>query len=347
MNIKEIAEKAGVSVATVSYVLNKTGSVGNNTRKRVMQIVEESGYVPNRIAKGLRANKTNTIGVLAEDITSFQTPRIINGINTYMEAHGYHILLSDMALLKKTCGKYNEISDIFHCCVEESLRLFESAQVDGIIYVSFHDRDVSNLLKNIEKPLIYTYCYDESNEYHYVTYDNKIVTKQAIQFLIDNGHRKIGIIWGNRDSKPAQKRYQGYKECLEENGFALNEEYVYDGDWEYDSGLKAYEQYKKAENKPTAVFAMNDLMAMGFMKAALEDGLQLPENISIIGFDNRESSRYFYPDLTTVDLPLEEMGYESAKSLLKIIEHKKLDNGKLVLPCQFIKRNSVKEWDVK
>ena len=340
MNIKEIAEQAGVSVATVSYVLNNTGNVSEKTRARVMKIVKDSGYVPNRIAKGLRVNRTNTIGVLVEDITSFQTPRIINGVNTYMEDQGYHILLSDLGMLKKTGREHERIKECYHD-IEDSLRLFESAQVDGIIYVSLHDRDVSNLIKNIEKPLVYTYCYDESHEHQCVTYDNIDIVKEAIQYLISCHHRDIGIIWGERSSKPAQKRFRSFLECMKDNEISVHEEWFYDGDWEYDSGISAYCQYCRTEKKPTAVFAMNDLMAMGFMNAALQDGKKLPQDISVIGFDNRESSRYFRPGLTTIDLPLEEMGYESGKAILKIISHADMEEGKIVLPCKLTKRESV------
>lgn len=340
MNIKEIAEKAGVSVATVSYVLNKTGNVSDKTRARILKIVEETGYVPNKIAKGLRVHKTNTIGVLAEDITSFQTPRIINGINTYMEDHGYHILLSNLGLLKITNGRHDRNIEL-GSRIEDSLKLFESTQVDGIIYVSHHDRNVSGLIRNLDKPLIYTYCFDDSNKYPYVTYDNKNITKQAIQYLIENHHKEIGIIWGELDSKPAQKRYAGYVEGLEEYGFAVCDEYVYHGNWEYESGISAYKQYKFSSKKPTAIFAMNDLMAMGFINAALQDGMNLPDELSIIGFDNRESSRYFRPGLTTIDLPLEQMGYESGRALLEAIKSENRREEKIVLPCRFIKRDSV------
>ena len=337
MNMKEIARKAGVSVATVSYVLNRTGNVSDKTRREILQIIKKEGYVPNRMAKGLRAHKTDTIGVLAEDVTAFQTPRIINGINSYMESRGYHVLLSDLGMLKKIGGDYSRIPE-FRGEIDVSLQLFESAQVDGIIYVAVHDRDVSHLLEGISEPLVYAYCYDDSEEYVYVTYDNKEITREAIRYLIGHGHRHIGVIMGCSDSKPAQMRFEAFKECMEENGLTADSRFVYAGDWEFESGRKAYESYREQKEQPTAVFAMNDLMALGFMDAALDDGRKLPDDVEVIGFDNRESCRYSRPRLTTVDLPLEKIGYEAGRTVLDLIHNQKPEKKEIILPCRMIIR---------
>ena len=340
MGIKEIAKHAKASVTTVSYVLNGTGNIGEQTKEKVLRIARENGYIPNQMAKGLRKSKSGIIGVIAEDITSFQTPRIINGINTFMEERGYHILLSDLDMLHKVKSDYTEIRNHKEE-IEAALNLFESAQVEGVIYVALHDRDVSNLLTYSGHPLVYTYCYDESKEYPFVTYENERIAERALQYLIDHGHRKIGVIWGRTDSKPAQKRFWGVEKCLEKNGLNLKKEHVFDGDWEYASGVDAFHRFQKMSDRPTAIFAMNDLMAVGFMNEARVAGIRIPDDLSIIGFDNREVSGYSLPKLTTVNLPLETMGIESSKRLLSLILGEELEDNECLLPCELVIRDSV------
>ena len=340
MNMKEIAEKAGVSVATVSYVLNGTGNVSQKKREEIMQIVGEEGYVPNRIAKSLRTKKSNTIGIMVEDITAFQTPRIINGINEYAERHGYTVILNDMGLLKRVGKDFESISR-YKEIIEKGFQIFERAQVDGIIYVALHDRDVSQLLKPVGVPFVLAYCYDTGKKNYYVTYDNKNITKKAVQHLIANNHTDIGLICGEESSKPAHQRYEGFREAMEENHLTINNDYIFPGDWEFESGRLAYERYKKLMSKPTAIFAMNDLMAVGFIDAALDDGVRIPEDVSIIGFDNQEVCRFTRPRLTTVDLPLEAMGDEAGRLLLSLIHKEKVKEKKVVLDFLFVEKKSV------
>lgn len=339
MNMKEIAQKAGVSAATVSNVLNDTGSVSTAKKEEILKIVRDEGYVPNRIAKSLRTKKSNTIGILVEDITAFQTPRIINGINGYAEKNGYTVLLNDMGLLKKVGKDFDAISQ-YQDVINKGIQLFERAQVDGIIYVALHDRDVSNLVRPLRIPLVFAYCYDISKKSCYITYDNKDISKKITQYLIDHNHKDIGIICGPETSKPAHMRYDAYAECLLENHLKVKNEYIYPGDWEFESGRLAYERFKNNMCKPTAVFAMNDLMAVGFMDAAFDDGLRIPEDVSVIGFDNQQFSEFTRPRLTTVELPLEEMGEEAGKRIIDLIANKKVKEKEVVIACKFVEGSS-------
>lgn len=344
ITMKEIAERAGVSMATVSYVLNDTGNVSEKTRKLILEIIHKEGYTPNRIAKGLRSRKTNTIGVLVEDVTAFQTPRIINGINSYLESNGYHILLNDLGLIKKTNRDIDRISE-FKNHIEESTNLLISAQVDGIIYIAMHDRDVGGILNDLPIPLVFSYCYANAGDYIYVTYDNQNIVSKLTHYLISQNHKEIGVLWGKTESRPAQMRYQSFCETMEVNSLPVKNEYVFYGDWEFESGRKAYEQYKKLVRKPTAIFAMNDLMGLGLMDAALDDGKTLPRDLSIIGFDNNENCRYYRPGLTTVDLPLEKMGYQAGVMISDLVGKRNVSADDVILPCKLIERNSVSKLD--
>ena len=340
MNMKEIAELAGVSVAAVSYTLNGTGNISEKKRKEILEIVAKEGYSPNRIAKSLRTKKSSTIGIMVEDITSFQTPRILNGINEYAEKNEYTVILNNLGLFKKT-GKNMDVISEHRKILKKGMELFEKAQVDGIVYASHHDRDVSGLLPQFHIPVVLAYCYDMTHQNYCVTYDNTDISKEIAKYLAGHHHRDVGIICGADSSRPAQKRYSGYIEGLEECGIDPERVWTFTGDWEFESGEAAYKQYKRLRIKPTAVFAMNDLMAVGFMDAALNDGKKIPEDISIVGFDNRQECRFTRPRLTTVDIPLEQMGKEAAKLLLNLIKDGKADDRKIILPCSFIEKESV------
>ena len=340
MNMKEIAQLAGVTAATVSNAINGTGSVSEKKRKEIMEIIEREGYSPNRIAKSLRTKESNTIGIMVEDITAFQTPRIIDGVNNYVEKQGYAVILNNMGLLEKTGNHYSELTS-YHSAISKSIKLFNKTQIDGLIYVAMHDRDVMELIPKLNMPIVLVYCYDTSKRNYHVTYDNVDIITDVAEYLMKHGHERIGVIKGAEDSLPSQKRLRSFISQLEKAGKELKAEYIFPGAWEVKDGVSAYERYKQLKEKPTAIFAMNDLMAVGFMDAALNDGVRIPEDVSVIGFDNRQECRFTRPRLTTVDIPLEKMGEKAGQILLRLISGQISDEKKVVLPCEFLERDSV------
>lgn len=346
MNMKEIAKMANVSVATVSYALNGTGNVSEKKKKEILEIVRREGYSPNRIAKSLRTKKSNTIGVMVEDVTSFQTPRIINGINNLVEQMGYAVILYDMGLLKKTGNNFSQV-EYYRDALKKSMQLFEKTQIDGMIYVAMHDRDVSEFMPKTDIPMVLVYCYDTKKEHYYVTYDNREISESVVGYLYDSGHSRLGVICGPTSSLPARRRYEGFCRELEKYHISLDPSYVFKGNWEFEDGVKAYKAYRRLRKKPTAVFAMNDLMAVGFMDAALNDGIMIPEDISVVGFDNRQECRFTRPRLTTIDIPLENMGKEAGKLLMRLIDGKEVEGKRIVLPCSLMEKNSVKRLCVE
>ena len=250
MNMKEIAQLAGVTAATVSNAINGTGNVSEKKRKEIMEIIEREGYSPNRFAKSLRTKESNTIGIMVEDITAFQTPRIINGINNYVEKQGYAVILNNMSLLEKTGNHYSELSS-YQSAISKSIKLFNKTQIDGLVYVAMHDRDVMELIPKLSIPIVLVYCYDTSKNNYYVTYDNVDVIVDVAECLMKRGNEKIGVIKGAEDSLPSQKRLKSFITQLKKEGKELKEEYIFPGAWEFDDGVKAYERYKQLEEKPT------------------------------------------------------------------------------------------------
>lgn len=339
ITIKDIAKKAGVSIATVSYVLNNSAQISEETRKKVLEIAKEMGYQPNNIAKSLKIKKTHTIGIITEDITVFSTPEIIDGINKYAHEKGYNIVLNNLRLFKRFGNNYSKVR-IYKKEIKEVTDVLLSRQVEGIIYIGFHTRDVGNII-DIDIPVIYTYCYSQGK--HCVNYNDYLAAYQLTHYLIKMGHREIGVITGLTDSLPSQERLRGYKKALEDNLISFNPNYVKIGNWEYEEGYNKAKELLNSNIKPTAIFAMNDLMAGGAIEAAYELGINVPEHLSIVGFDDRECSFYFTPKLTTMRLPLHEMGEVSAKMLIDIINNKQPQEKFVLLDCKLIERNSVRK----
>lgn len=340
MTIKQIAQKAGVSTATISYVLNNTGNVSEETKKRVLKILEEYNFKPNRIARSLRVNRTNTIGVIVEDMTVHHVPWIINGINEYADNHGYHIVLSNLRLFDKIGNSFEELGQ-YKGKINEAIDIISSAKVDGIIYLAMHDRKIEGIFENINLPVVYTYCYSDVKEDLSVTYENQNIAQEATRYLIEQGHKKIAVISGPINSMPSHQRMIGFQTALMESGLEMKPEYMKFGDWNYEFGYRMCVELMGLSDRPTAIFAMNDMMALGALEAAFKNNIRVPEDLSIIGFDNIESGLYTNPKLTTVDLPLKKMGYAAAEYIDNKLLGKPIDNNSIVLPCTLIKRESV------
>jgi LacI family transcriptional regulator len=339
VRLKDIAEKAGVSTATVSYVLNNKGNVSEETRKKILKILDELEYKPNQIAKSLKTRKTSTVGVIVEDITVFNAPEIIDGINECAEEHGFSILLTNLRLYKRIGNNFSNVDKCKHL-ITNAVDSLLSKQVDGIIYIGVHTRNVTGLISEIDKPLVYTYCFADSG--YSVNYDDEFASFEATNYLIEMGHRKIALISGLIDSIPAHERFNGYHKALMKHQLILNPSYVKTGDWSYESGYKMAKDLLQQKEPPTAILAMNDLMAGGVLEACRELGIQVPQDLSVIGFDNRECSLYYTPKLTTMDLPLRKMGAKSMEKILRLLngESETIEmNTKL--RCRLIVRESV------
>ncbi len=340
MTLKEIASMAGVSVATVSYVLNNTAQVSEETRKRVEKIIKETGYRSNILAKSLRTNESFLIGVIVEDITVWHTAHIIDGINEIAEARGYNTILNNLRLLSKIESQFEHISN-FQKDIDKAVDVLIGMQVDGIIYVGMHDRKISHVLHDIKKPVVYCYCYTDG-EGSSVRYSNEKTVYQMTQMLISNGHKEFGVINGLKGSEPAALRFKGFQRALDEAGIELKPENIVCGNWKYREGKEAAGKLLSKKNFPTAIVAMNDDMAVGVYDAARELGLKIPDDISVTGFDNGDIVQYVTPRITTVERPLQEMGYRSMELLLESIHGTSVGDVNITLPCALIEGESVK-----
>ncbi|WP_313998094.1 LacI family DNA-binding transcriptional regulator [uncultured Paenibacillus sp.] len=338
--IKDIARRANVSTATVSNVLNGTGSVSEKTRANILKVIEEMNYQPNHIAKSLKIKKTKTIGVIVEDVTSFNSAEIIDGINEYAENEGFSLLLTNMRVFKRLGQEYKD-DEVVRQLASQAFQEILNKQVDGLIYVGAHPRDVTRMIESNERiPVVYTYCYTSRDEDYSVNYDDHLGAYEATNYLIESGHRQIAVISGVFNSNSSRERFNGYYQAIMDNRLMFDPALIKTGDWEFESGRRLTAELLAADNRPTAILAMNDNMAAGAVNACKERGLRVPEDLSIVGFDDREFSSYTAPRLTTMRLPLHEMGAEAMKSVMDILAGNESAAKSKKLKCTLIERHS-------
>jgi len=304
-------------------------------------VIAKTNYQPNQIAKSLRTKRTNIIGVLAEDILAFPTARIINGISEYMEHTDYQILLLNLRMLDSLLNQYNQIIHQKDKIRQALSFLIFGTKVDAVIYIGMFDRDISGVIENMNKPIIVAYSTSSDDHVCSVTYENEAVSAESARHLIDCGHRRIAVITGLADTAPAQKRLHGINTAFKEAGLVLDNALVKHGDWERASGYSCMKEL--LEHKPTAVLAMNDFMAIGAMEAIKDAKLRVPEDVSVMGFDNREVSDFVFPKLTTVEINLKAIGFAAAQAAAEKLsdDGQYANESSVIIPSRLILRDTV------
>lgn len=339
MTLKDIAGMAGVSVATVSHVLNhRDNKVSPEVAARVRSIIKEVNYQPNTVAKALRSSRSSIIGVMTEDLSVWQTGSIVQGVTHYAQQNGYSVILSDLGLKDKIKTDYDSIYK-YRGLISQELQRLQAIRVDGMIFVGMHDRDVKGLIET-GIPLVYAYCTTENAEDVQVGYDNREISKKVTQMLLARYGEQIGIIGGPLQSAPAGQRMVGVEEAYAEAGISLNLKLRQTGNWEFDSGMQACKEILVSGYPIKAIYAMNDLMALGAIRQIQDSGLRVPEDIGVIGFDDSQYGWFSNPALTTIHVPLDEIGRESASALITKIEHGALEKKRILLECTLVERES-------
>lgn len=333
ITIKDIAEKANVSVATVSRVVNnKSKGVGEDTRKRILELVEAYNYQPSAVARGLVTKKSKIIGLIIPDLTNPFYPKMAKGIEDEASKHGYNIILCDGNNSMDKEAAYLDFLGEHYVC--------------GIIYNNFKNISdtILNKILNSSLPLVFIDSKPEIKGCKCVYLDNRKAMYDMIEYLIHNGHRRIGFMTGPLDSYSINERYKGYLKALEDNGIAIDSDLVVQGEYAIKDGYDAMERLLETGTDMTAVACCNDLMAIGAMEKIEELGMGVPEDISVVGFDNIEMTRLVRPKLTTVAQPIYDMGREAARMIINIIEgHGKHTQDNLVFEPSLVIRDSVKK----
>ncbi len=345
VTIKEIAAECGVSIATVSNVINGRSNVSVETRKRVLDAVRRTGYQPDYVARGLRKKKTNMIGIVAEDICQFSTPAIMEGVMQYCEKKNYRTVIQNLRLYARWGEFWYENDNAYRSILNPVVQEMISMKADGLLYVAGHARVVRYFNEVMAMPTVVAYAYTHATYTPVVVMDDERAACEMTRYLISMGHRKIGILAGKADNIHTGSRLRGHQKALFEENILYNPGWVRYGNWDRDSGYRFAEELLACG--VTAIFCMNDRMAGGVYDYCREHDIRIGEDISVTGFDNQEISQYCSPGLTTMELPLTEIGTEAAAILLERLETEDASLPNVVLersiPCRLVERESVKQ----
>jgi LacI family transcriptional regulator len=334
-NIKDVAERANVSITTVSHVINKTRYVSDELVARVHKAMEDLDYRPNSLARGLRSGKTKTIGLVIPDISNQFFAEISRKIEDKGFDYDYSVILCNTDDDKNKEKNYIDV--------------LIAKQIDGILFISTGEY-TNNLEKTIEFNIpivVVDRDIDEINA-DIVLVDNNDGGFKATKYLIELGHQRIACIAGPSQTTPSAQRIAGYQRALEEARINFDRSLIIPGDYRYTSGERAMRELLTKSPRPTAVFASNDMMALGAYQAINNQGMKIPDDISIVGFDNIPFSQAVYPTLTTIEQPIHEIADLAVDFLINKIKIQE-DRSKqkpyfkrIVLETKLIKRDSCK-----
>lgn len=327
VTIKDVAKAAGVSVATVSRVLNNSATVSEAATKQVNSAISELGYSPNFLGRNLRKCETNVILAVIPSTEQTFYSDIIRGMQNSAAEHGYDILLSTSNSTYSI--EMRLLNMLFNRTVDAAILL--GTQLDA------------ETLNNLNNRYYVALCCErvEGAEVLTVNVDDENGAYSAVKELIYCGHTKIGIISTEGKALSSFDREKGYKRALAESGIPYNENYVFRGSYDYTDGSKAIEYFRTLPEPPTAIFCISDILAVGAVKQAISDGLEVGKDLSICGFDNILLSQMYTPGITTVEQPCYEIGRTVVDELLYNIEHSNKKGRHIKLPYKLIQRDSV------
>ncbi|PPA70821.1 LacI family DNA-binding transcriptional regulator [Jeotgalibacillus proteolyticus] len=322
----DVAKRANVSTATVSRVLRNPESVKELTREKVMQSIAELNYQPNVLARHFRRSKTNTILVIVPNIANTIFSQMVQGIEETAVQNNYRVLLGNS---NRNVEKEYDFLD-----------LLRQRHVDGMILLSSRiDIDTLNEL-TAQFPVVLASEYLNNMSISTVRIDNRKHGKEAAAHLLSLGHKRVAHISGGLNNRISFDRQDGYLDALTEHGLKRDNRLIREGDFTFTSGYNQMQELLSLRDRPTALFAASDEMAMGAIKAAKEKGINVPEDLAVVGFDNIRFSSFFEPGLTTVAQPAVEMGSASMELLLEHIKDPNFKPAERVLKSELIVRES-------
>ena len=327
ITLKMVAEKAGVSVNTASRAINNKSDINEETKKKVLKIAQELGYVRNATAVALRTRKTRTIGVVIADNRNPFYAEVLNGMEAAAREKNYHIILAN------TQRDYKK--------EEEAINLLLTKRVDGLLITPVQDRDddIKNLI-DANIPFVIVGRDFENIEVDAVYNDEVKGGFLATEYLINKGHKRIALVDGFLYKSPARGRLEGYKKALKKYGIPFDGDLLSVGDIDVKDGYERTKQLLEKELNFTAIFAYNDMMAFGAMQAIKEKGLRIPEDIGLVGYDDIPFSSLISPALTTIRLQKQDLGVESVKLLFSRMNGNRKKAKKIMLDVELIIRET-------
>ncbi len=340
VTIQDVAKAADVSVATVSRVVNNIPLVSESTRQRVLQAIEELGYEPNEVARSLKVRKTNTIGIIIDDITKQQFTMVCRGVTDACWLYGYNVFVAntDTDLEKE----------------EHYLKMFLQKQCDGILVVTRMLTDeLAEKLRALKVPVVLCTVVDPTGALSSVCIDNYQSAYDAVAFMYEMGHRSVGFLNGNKENYTVcVEREKAMRDAAQKLGMTIKEEWLTQSSIEEEKKPYAQVGYDRmgevlaCSERPSVVLCINDEFAAGAIKRAEEEGLRVPDDISIMGYNNYWISEWTKPQITTVSQPRFDIGAVGARLLIKKIENKpyELNAGdSIIVPHEIVVRETVKK----
>ena len=327
-SIKDVAREAGVSIATVSRVLNDIDVVNEDTKKKVLDAIKKLKYRPNIVARSLKTQRTKTIGILLPDISNQFYPEIVRGAEDVSNIYDYNIILcnSDLDIEKE----------------KEYLRVLKEKMVDGVLYMSSSLQDeILELINELDLKTILIETKDKDGLLPSVTIDNIRASYDSTNYLIKKGIREIAFIGTEKDSMNAWgERYAGYENAMKEAGIDIDPELVYLKSIKVKTGYEGIQYFLKNNKKFKGVVCASDDIAMGAINALRDNGLDIPKDVSVIGFNDNYAASIFYPKITTISQPTYDMGSVAMRMLIKLLNKKEIDTPNYVLEHQLVERES-------
>jgi LacI family transcriptional regulator len=332
--IKDVAKLANVSIATVSRIINNQTGYSEKTKKKVLEAIEELGYEPNAVARGLINKRTHTIGVLFPKLSSTLVTDLLSGIEKATHDAGSSVIVCHTESNGEKTMKY--------------LQLLNEKRIDGIIFTSAPLlEEYYQYIKKMNVPMVLLSTETYAHPVPYVKVNDRHAAYTATQFLINKGHKKIGMISGNKDDIISGKpRIDGYISALQDHNLPIDEKkIIFNRGFSFHDGMESLKILLKQAPDLTAVFAASDELAIGAISSAYQLGIKVPDELSIIGYDNLSIAEMSVPPLTTVAQPLTEMGEMAANMLFEMLDSDKLIESR-IMPHKIVERKSVSDKEV-
>lgn len=328
ITIKDVARLSEVSISTVSRVINDSKPVSPEVRRRVLKVIEETGYKPNDVARSLVTRRSYVIGVIINNLAQSYVADIVRGIEEIGKMYGYDILLCSSYSSKEMQEKY--------------LQLLDRKQAEGLFLVGNRfDSEILDLVKSLNKPSVF-FTRDVNENMNYISIDSSAAIYEMTNYLIKEGHKKIAFISDFEDRTSVESdKISGYLKAIEDNDLKYSNIYVVGSE----KHSKAYEMGINIANEAnnfSAVVCSNDEIAIGIMNSFTDNKIKVPDDVSVVGFGNIREGKFVRPELTTIGEPFYDVGAVGMRMLIKTIKGDKSQKGLMELPFTIEKRNSVK-----
>nr|WP_086938748.1 HTH-type transcriptional repressor PurR [Thaumasiovibrio occultus] len=328
--IKDVARMAGVSTTTVSHVINKTRFVAEATTKKVWEAIDDLNYAPSAVARSLKCNSTRTIGMLVTKSTNPFFAEVVHGVEEHCYKSGYTLIL---------CNTEGDLTK-----QRDYLRMLAEKRVDGLLVMcsDLDDQLQALLERQKELPMVIMDWGTESLQTDKIRDNAEKGAYMATRHFIENGHQKIGCVTGQKHKTTCIERMKGFGQAMAEANLSVNDNWIIEGDFEGETGVNAAKQFISMNERPTAIFCFNDIMAMALISTFEQSGIRVPDDVSIIGYDNIDLSPYFTPPLTTIHQPKHRLGKKAVELLLARIKDKEAQQQLFIMEPELVCRKSVK-----